>query len=498
MHSRLARRPDSVILLIAGYFVLAFVVRLLMPHSMRYDESEQVFFAQTMALGYDSQPPLYNWLQTLAIHAFGLTLATIAAVKNLVLFLVYLSYYKLARLVLADKVFAVIATLSLLTIPQLFWEAQRDLTHTVAQLVAINCFLYAVFRTLKAPSTLSYAAIGVALGLGMLTKYNFALLAAAVAVAAWYYPGGRARLLDRRFWLAVAIAGLIFLPHGLWIVHNFDLASDRTLGMMEKGAKSSALANAMRGILKFLQQIVAIAAPTVIVYLLVFGRIFIKGLRLKNERTRFFDILFIVIALLLLVLIVGMQMATIRDRWLLPYLFLLPIYFCLKMEATGARGEDFLRRFIFIPLAMMLIVPSLLLARVSFPNLFRYYEAYNIPYETFLSGALSAEGHRPGLVLTDDWKPAGNLRLQLPDVPVMSTFFYNLVVPYAWSADHPVLLVWLPEQGDNTVPEELKAWIGQHLGQQYAEPAPRYADIRYMRGKPDDTFRFGYAWIYPK
>ncbi len=50
-----------------------------------------------------SQPPLYNWLQTGVVSLFGLSLATISATKNLVLFLVYLSYYKLAREVLEDK-----------------------------------------------------------------------------------------------------------------------------------------------------------------------------------------------------------------------------------------------------------------------------------------------------------------------------------------------------------------------------------------------------------
>ncbi|WP_234904703.1 glycosyltransferase family 39 protein [Rhizobium rhizogenes] len=247
MHRLLVRRPDVILLLLAGYFLLEFVVRLAMPHGMRYDESQQALFSQWLTLGYDSQPPLYNWVQALVVSIFGLSLTTISIVKNVVLFLVYFSYYKLAKEVLSDRVFAAIATLSLLTMPQLFWEAQRDLTHTVTQLLAINLFLYGAIRTLKAPSTGSYVLTGVALGIGMLSKYNFALLAAAATVAVLMHPQGRARILDKRFLLTLLISALIFLPHGLWLVHNLDIASGRTLGIMGQNAPKKRLYQAAEG-----------------------------------------------------------------------------------------------------------------------------------------------------------------------------------------------------------------------------------------------------------
>ncbi len=132
MRNLLARKPDTVVLLLATYFVVAFVVRLLVPNGLRVDESQQAFFSQWLVAGYDTQPPLYNWFQAMVVSVVGLSIATIAAAKNLVLFLLFLSYYKLAKLVLDDRLFAAIATLSLFTIPQVFWQAQRDLTHTVS------------------------------------------------------------------------------------------------------------------------------------------------------------------------------------------------------------------------------------------------------------------------------------------------------------------------------------------------------------------------------
>ena len=498
MHRLLIRKPDAVILLLAGYFCLEFIVRMLMPHAMRYDESQQAFFSQWLTSGYDSQPPLYNWLQTAFVSVFGLSLAIISIVKNLVLFVLYVSYYRLARLVLADKLFAVIATLSLLTIPQLFWEAQRDLTHTVAQMVTINLFLYGVIRTIKMPSWSGYLITGLALGLGMLSKYNFALLAAATIVAVLMHTQGRARLFDKRFLVTVLIALIIFLPHGLWLLHNFDLASGRTLGIMEQDAPQSEWAKRIRGPLEFIKLTVVICLPTLVVYGLVFGNSLFGNLRRSNEWTRFFAAIFLAVAVLVLVLVLGIGMTAMRDRWLLPFLFLLPIYLCLKMEIAGLRSEDFAKRFIYIPLAMMLLIPTALLTRVTFPSLFGSYEAYNMPYAAFVNQVVSSEGKQPGLVMTDDWLPAGNLRLQLPDVPVMSMFFANLTLPYQWTADRPVLLVWLPKKGRDAMPPTLVNWVTTSLGPDYANAVVRQADVGYIRGKSGDTARFAYAWIYPR
>ncbi len=498
MRNLLVRKPDAVIWLLAGYFCIQFIVRLLQPHGLRFDESQQAFFSQWLTLGYDSQPPLYNWFQSIVVWVFGLSLATVSAAKNLVLFLVYLSYYKLAREVLEDKLFAAIATLSLLTIPQLFWEAQRDLTHTVVQLLTINLFLCSVIRTLKTPSVASYAFVGLALGLGMLSKYNFTLVAVAAIAAVWLHPNGRARIIDRRFLLSIGLALLIFLPHGLWLLHNLGIASGRTLGIMEQDAPQTMLAKLVQGPFKFLRLIVVIMAPTVIIYSIVFGRPFWRSLRSGTVWTRFFEALFVAIAILVLVLIVAIGMTSLRDRWLLPFLFLMPIYFCLKMQAVGHRPEDFARRFFVVPLVMIVLIPAALLVRPNLPTLFGRYEAYNFPYGGFVEQVVAEEQKTPGLVMTDGWLQAGNLHLQLPDVPLMSLFFDNMKIGYEWTSDRPILMAWLVTDSSAALPPQLREWIVQNLGEQYTDINVKSTAVPYLRGKPDDKVAFGYAWIYPK
>src|SRR5690606_3010561 len=133
----------------------------------------------------------------------GDSVLAISLLKNLMLFLSYLLLGLTAHLVIRDRVLAVIATLGLITLPQVGYEAQRDLSHTVAVLFAACMFIFFFFRALKRPNALDYAMAGVAVGIGVLSKYNFVLLPLAAAAA--LLPGRelRARLFDPRVLLTL-------------------------------------------------------------------------------------------------------------------------------------------------------------------------------------------------------------------------------------------------------------------------------------------------------
>ncbi len=170
------RSSGTLYFLLGAYFLLHVLIRLAMPASLELDEGQQLFFSQSLSLGYDSQPPFYNWLQYGAVQIFGTSVAALTILKNLLLFLSYMFLGMTANLLLRDKGLAAIATLGLVTITQVSFEAQRDLTHTVAVLFSAGLFIYAFVKTLKQASAWRYALTGLAVGFGVLSKYNFVLL----------------------------------------------------------------------------------------------------------------------------------------------------------------------------------------------------------------------------------------------------------------------------------------------------------------------------------
>lgn len=497
MRSLLIRKPDAVLWLLASYFLLQFAVRLVMPDGLRYDESQQAFFSQWLTWGYDSQPPLYNWVQAAFVSIFGLSVASIAVIKNFALFLLYATYYRLAREVLTDRLYAVIATLSLLLIPQIAWEAQRDLTHTVALVITINLFLLFAVRVIKAPAAWNYIALGLFAGLGMLSKYNFALIPIAVFVAVAAHPRWRQRLIDRRILLAAITGFLVTFPHALWLIDNLAIASGRTLGIMAQDAPDTAFGQFIQGPIRFIRITLIILAPLFGVYLLVFRREGLRSLKQSTDWTRFFDRIFLTLVIVIFVLIVAIGMTALRDRWLMPFIALVPIWLCLKLEAEGVQSQSFASHFLAIPLIVMLVVPVVLLARTNLPGLFGSYQAYNMPYGAFVNELLNREGKRPGLVITPSWLPAGNLHLHMPDVPVMSTFFGNLVTDYLWGDESPILLVWLTDDDQPSIPSELTVWLDREAPD-HGPIEVRVAAHAYQHAFNASLARFAYAWISPR
>ncbi|MFN7159211.1 MAG: glycosyltransferase family 39 protein, partial [Erythrobacter cryptus] len=173
--ARGVRLGSSILGIFALYYIAQFIVRLVLPDGLRIDEAQQVFLSQWLAAGYDAQPPLYNWIQQLTFLLVGNYLVGLAALKSVVLFAILATYYILGRLLAKKESSAVLATLGLFLIPQMFWQAQRDLTHTTATMLVLNLMMIAAILVLRSPSLRNYLLLGAAIGLGMLTKYNFAL-----------------------------------------------------------------------------------------------------------------------------------------------------------------------------------------------------------------------------------------------------------------------------------------------------------------------------------
>ncbi|RUM26412.1 hypothetical protein EFQ99_09145 [Rhizobium vallis] len=482
-----------IFVLLAAYFTLQFGVRLATSHSLDLDEAEQAFRSQWLAAGYGPQPPFYNWLQYTVFQFTGVSLAALSVVKNLLLFASYLLYGLTARLILRDKALAAIATLGLLTIPQMVFEMQRDLTHTVAVFFSATVFFYGFVRSLKQPSLSSYAIAGLGIGFGLLAKYNFAILPAAALVAALADARLRPRIFDWRLTLTAAVALVITLPHLFWLKDNLHFATARTLEKMTASDNASYPMQVAMGVSSLGLAIVGFAGLAVAVFALVFGKSLRPALATQSEWTRLLERMMLVFVIGILLLIVFGGAAGIKDRWLVPMLFILPLYFCLKIEAAGVETDKAFRRFLPVIAIIMIGVPAVLYGSVATARVSGHYERLNRPYASMLE--ILRKQAEPAAILAGDSLLAGNLRQDIPGVPVVSMDYPSFKPDL--SGRRPLLLVWLiPRKGENeALPAAMAAWLQTNLG--VTAPDASVIDVPYFYGRGDDTFRFGYAWINP-
>ncbi|MBP2547470.1 4-amino-4-deoxy-L-arabinose transferase-like glycosyltransferase [Neorhizobium galegae] len=494
IHKFLVRRPDIVIWLVLGYFVLCVLLRVIRSDSLQNDEAEQAFQAQMLLLGYGRQPPLYNWLQYGVVHVFGLSVATISLLKNGLLFLCCLFYLVAARIVVRDRRLPFVAMLGVLAVPSVTVLAQRDLTHAVGTLCLVSLFLCALLSVLKRPGLFGYLALGVTVGFGIITKYNFVILPVAAILAMLTDAQFRRRLFDWRVIPAVLIAIAIVTPHLVWVLYHLDLATTGTVQAMHDGASGNAAKDTMRGLISILESTLAGSVPVLALFALVFYRDIGAAFRAQSRWTRLIGGMIIASLILVALIGIGFGASSIRQKWLSPFLLLLPLYLVLKFDAIEGDMRQSVAR-MAPPLLGIVTAFSLYLALSNLIGpLIGDYGKEHIPYRSFVEQVVKERGERPAYVITDDLMLAGNLRLQWPDVPVIMPGTPLPVSLESAGQSGSGLIAW-PAKGGEPLPASAAVLLAAHGLILDANVGARQMAVPYLFSRGRATFPFGYAFV---
>lgn len=313
--------PAGSIFLIAttAYFLGQVVLRLALGGALETDEAEMMVMTPGLQMGYGPQLPLYNWLQVGVFAVFGKTLFALSLLKNLLLWATYMLMFLGLRLWVPAGL-AVIGALSLFLLPDVAWEAQRATTHSNMLLMTAAATFAAFLWVLKEKSWAAYLALGLAIGLGGLAKYNFWLVPIGLFAAALTMSEFRRAILSVRLMAALALAAMIVAGPYLWMLYNPELAfsSTRKLQIADEGLA------AVRG----LPKLVAGYVVLMILPLMVTGAIFLARRRAAGPGGPSFAIVPLLWraaglqTVLVVAGVVAADVGHITPRWLLPVVFL--------------------------------------------------------------------------------------------------------------------------------------------------------------------------------
>ena len=207
----------------AGAFVLALTaVRVLVlavsDLNLYGDEAQYWSWAQNLAFGYYSKPPMVAWIigATTAVCGDGEACVRIGsplihAAASGVVFLLARTLY--------DTRIAFWSSITYATLPAVSYSSGL-MTTDVPLLLFWSLALLAFVQVLRERSAVWALALGVALGLGLLSKYAmvyFPLCAVAFCAAT---AGARWFLTSRLALLALAVAAVITAPNVLWNLDN--------------------------------------------------------------------------------------------------------------------------------------------------------------------------------------------------------------------------------------------------------------------------------------
>lgn len=212
-------KPKTIFFISSISFVsILFFLRNLRPDCLCTDEAEQFLLASQFKLGYAiPQPPLFTWCLIGLKQICGNNVFSISLLRYLCVW-IFLYYGYKAAVKLFPEPKASLAALALFSIGAI--NLSRYFTH-LNLLAASSMFCFWAYLNLRAhKSTTNYAILGLALGLGFMSKYNFAWLFLILFLGSCLDTHARQIILNKKVWIAIAITTLIIAPHYLWLLSH--------------------------------------------------------------------------------------------------------------------------------------------------------------------------------------------------------------------------------------------------------------------------------------
>jgi 4-amino-4-deoxy-L-arabinose transferase-like glycosyltransferase len=422
------------------YTVLHFCFRIFISRSLEKDEAEMVLYLQqSFSWGYNSQPPLYVWLQLAFFRLLGAGVVALALLKNLLIFFFYFFLYKSAKIILNNTTKAIIGTTSLVFIYNFSWIMHKDLTHSVLLMALSSLTFYIFLKVLTGPKPRLYVVLGICLGLGMISKYNFIIFAAALGISTLSIPQYRKIIYNRNTILTLVAASIVISGHFWWAIHNIASVTSDTGDFQASDGTATFLG--IKGLLALLEQIFLLIIPLVVIYAGFFPKAlsrFFKKTKEKNNISIFLGRFFIFFLVITLLLVILGNVGKIKARWLGPFIFLIPIYFFTK---TGEFKINPKRKIAIFSLVIFCAVATLfsVWGRIILASTRGKYNRLNYPYSQ-LSTMIREEGFRKGLIIAEDQVIAANLKLYFKDsfAVVAQNQFNADIIKYF----DQVLIIW--------------------------------------------------------
>jgi 4-amino-4-deoxy-L-arabinose transferase-like glycosyltransferase len=409
---------------VALYLLVLWALRSTLFAGTGGDDAEQLIFSQRWALGYGiGNPPLFTWLTAIGIEIFGTAVGVVEAIKFLSLALTYVLLYRAARHILSDEKLAALAALSPIALYHLGWDAILGFTHSITLIAAIAGFYLCLLKLGDDHRWRSHLLLGLVGGLGLLTKYNFGLIALAPLIAAAFDANFRRQFASVKFFAACLLAAALFAPHAYWISQHLPELSVFAQDRLADNSLSNSLSKSVHGGFRSLGAALNSLLPLLIFLLVLFPKAFWKDGSQGHENSRQRNLLgraYVILGVLFVAGIVIFDIAKMRTHVFF-LLILLPLYIFARIEAAELSIQ---KQYVFAALigVLALCVPVGLVAKFALYPKTQFDTNMHIPYRA-LAERLRAAGFKTGTIFADGYPYSlgGNLRRFFPNSRIVSS-----------------------------------------------------------------------------
>jgi hypothetical protein len=426
------------------YAVVHIALRLSASDSLSIDDARASEVAQNFALGYQvRQPPLYEWLLWSMQQLLGVGAASFIVLRFMLIAAIGIATFTATRAITGEPRWSAAASLSLALTYTVGWNFQEASAHSL--LLSIGCLLtlQTAVDFIHRPSIATATFLGLAIGLGLMSKFSYPLLLAGLLLAVASLPEMRGRLADRRLLLSCAVAFACTAPYLYWLAEiRGDLVAMTTAHLVK--STEPYIVRVLIGLAKLAWSVPAFLMPWLALVAVLAWPAFrrTQGVPPASVAERI-ALRAMVFALLLSAIgIVILGATNIAERYMHVILMTAPAYVFARIARTAPDTRS-----------LNLIVHTSLIFTVAILalRLFSFFEndltrrtlrGFAVPYDG-LAAALIERGITEGTLIAPDVREAGNMRVQIPALRVLGGDSLRLErLPRRASDARSCVLIW--------------------------------------------------------
>jgi len=213
-------RADTLVLVVIAATVALVHVLTNDHYGFHRDELQVLSDALHLDWGFVPYPPLTPFLERIGLALFGVSLVGLRLFSVIAQGLAVLMTGLMARELGGGRLAQTTAALAVALSPLPLFEG-TEFQYTTFDYLWWVLIAYFVIRLLKTENPRWWLAIGVTVGVGLMTKYTVLFLVAGI-LSGLLLTRARRFLGSWWFWSGIAVALLIFLPNLVWqILHGF-------------------------------------------------------------------------------------------------------------------------------------------------------------------------------------------------------------------------------------------------------------------------------------
>ncbi len=402
------------ILAFTAFLAITFIT--FFKNALELEDAEQAYYSQWLRLGYDDQPPLYTWLQYGFNKLLGVNKLSLSILRGLLFAGTLVALYKFAATRLRNYDRAKLAVLVLVLVPVFIDFTFRRLSHTSLLCFAIVGTYLAIENVLLKKELKGYLFLGVCLGIGLMSKYNYLFLAIPFFLVSFWDRDLRHAIWTPKLILSVFVMALLISPHLFWLLSVQEHQAFLAESVQVK--TGNGMPGGLTSFLTLLTYIKGILALTFIIILAVVVGYYQKLLTFKKVNSSWFSRIFLLHFIILALFFILFKIQRVETRWLLPVL--LP-FTVLLVASIGLKNPKKWVRIGFFLFYGIIVIQTL---RTPIEKMLGIASSVHYGFDPILE---PLQINYPDYVwILPNVTYAGNLRLLAPERTIIAADDYSL------------------------------------------------------------------------